>query len=74
MEARVVVDTLEDKVAEVEVLTLSKKLGEKMTHTLHHTRLLASRGGEWGNWRNSHLGEGLSMVGTLPNVHVEEKA
>ena len=45
-----------DKVAEVEVLTLSKKLGEKMAHTLHHTRL------------------GLSMVGTLPNVHVEEKA
>ena len=45
-----------DKVAEVEVLTLSKKLGEKMAHTLHHARL------------------GLSMVGTLPNVHVEEKA
>ena len=46
VEARVVVDTLADKLAEVEVLTLSKKLGEKMAHTLHHTRLLASRGGE----------------------------
>ena len=46
VEARVVVDTLADKLAEVEVLTLSKKLGEKMAHTLHHTRLPASRGGE----------------------------
>ena len=46
LETRVVVDTVVDKVAEVEVLTLSKKLGEKMAHTLHHTRLLASRGGE----------------------------
>ena len=46
MEARVVVDTLADKVAEVKVLTLRKKLGEKMAHALHHTRLLPSRGGE----------------------------
>ena len=35
-----------DKVAEVEVLTLSKNVGEKISHALHHTRLQANRGGE----------------------------
>ena len=34
MEARVVVDTLADKLAKVEILTLSEKHGEKTAHTL----------------------------------------
>ena len=50
LQARVVVDTLADKVAEVEVLTLSKNLGKKIAYTLHHTGLQASRGGELNNW------------------------
>ena len=73
MEAYVLVDTLADKLAEVEVLTLNETLAQKKAQACPHTGLQASRGVELDNWQNSYLGKGLSLVGTLSNMYAEEK-
>ena len=40
------VDTLADKLAEVEVLTLNETLAQSKAHACPHTRFQARRGGE----------------------------
>ena len=51
----------------------NKTIAQKKALACRHTRSQASRGGEWDNWRNSHLGKNLSVVGTLLNMYAEKK-
>ena len=46
LEAYVMVDTLADKLAQVEVLTLNETLAQKKAHACPHNHLQVSRGGE----------------------------
>ena len=46
LEAYVVVDTLADKLAEVEVLTVNETLAQQTAHAYSNTRSQASRGAE----------------------------
>ena len=73
MVAYVVVDTLADKLAEVEVLTVIETLAQQTALAYSSTRSQARRGGERDNWRNSHLGKGLLLVGTLSNMYAKKK-
>ena len=46
LQAYVLVDTLADKLAELEVLTLNETLAQMKAHACPHTNLQASRGGK----------------------------